>query len=63
MRFRSELLQPPTDDSEATITRIHEVYRTPEGTIEGEDESIAELLERGRPRQCNLPLFANTISE
>jgi hypothetical protein len=30
MRFRSELLQPPKDDSQATLMRIYDVYMTPE---------------------------------
>ena len=47
MKFRSELLQAPQDDSEATITKIYDVYRTPAGSIQGEGESIAEVLENG----------------
>jgi hypothetical protein len=46
MRFRSELLQPPAEDSETTLTRIYDVYRAPAGHIEGQDEDIAEILER-----------------
>lgn len=46
MRFRSELLQPPNDDSEATLTRIYDVYRTPAGHIEGQDEDLTEILEQ-----------------
>jgi len=45
MRFRSELLRPPAEHSEATITRIYDVYRTPAGSIEGEGQSMAEVLE------------------
>jgi hypothetical protein len=45
MRFRSELLQPPREDSEATLTRIYDVYRTPAGSIEGEGQSMAEVRE------------------
>jgi hypothetical protein len=45
MRFRSELLQPPSDDSEATLRRIYDVYRTPSGSIEGDGEDIGEVLE------------------
>jgi len=47
MRFRSELLQPPREPSEATLTRIYDVYMTPDGIIEGEQQSIPEVLERG----------------
>jgi hypothetical protein len=36
--------QPPSDDSEPTLTKIYDVYRTPAGHIEGE-EDIAEILE------------------
>jgi hypothetical protein len=32
MRFRSELPQPPSGDSEATLRKIHDVYRTPAGS-------------------------------
>jgi hypothetical protein len=46
MRFRSELLRPPAEVSEITLTRIYDVYRTPEGHIENQDEDIAEILER-----------------
>jgi len=47
VRFRSELLQPPSDDSEATLRRIYDVYKTPSGSIEGEGEDIREVLECG----------------
>ena len=47
MRFRSELLQPkpPDDDSEATLTTIYDVYRSPDGHIAGEGQSMAEVVE------------------
>ena len=47
MRFRSELLQPPptSNDSEATLTEIYPVYRSPDGHIAGEGQSMAEVLE------------------
>jgi hypothetical protein len=50
MRFRSKLLQPRPDDSEPTLTKILDVYRTPEGHIEGQDENMAEILERDYAR-------------
>lgn len=45
MRFRSELLQPPKNDSPATLTRIYDVYMTPDGRLDGEGETVAEQLE------------------
>jgi hypothetical protein len=42
MRFRSELLQPPSDEAEVSITKIYDVYRTHDGRIEGEDEDIGD---------------------
>jgi hypothetical protein len=48
MRFRSELLQPPKDDSEATLTEIYPVYRSPDGHIAGEDDDLGDILDRGR---------------
>ncbi len=47
MRFRSELLQPPADGSEAALTKIYDVYRTPDSSVEGEGEDVADILERG----------------
>jgi hypothetical protein len=42
MRFRSELLQPPpSNDSEAILTKIYDVYRSPDGHI-AEDEEDEE---------------------
>ncbi len=38
MRFRSELLQPPKKDSKAFLTRIYDVYRSPDGHIAGDEE-------------------------
>ena len=42
MRFRSELLQPqpPSNDSEATLTKIYDVYRAPDGHIAGDEYDI-----------------------
>lgn len=48
MRFRSELLQPPKDDSEATITRIYDVFMTPDGRVEGEGDDLGNILDQGR---------------
>lgn len=47
MRFRSELLQPPKDDSEAILTTIYDVYRSPDGHIAG-DEEDDDILDQGR---------------
>ena len=38
MRFRSELLQPPANDSEAFLTKIYDVYRSPDGHIAGDED-------------------------
>lgn len=43
----SSALQPPSDDSEATLRRIYDVYKTPSGSIEGKGEDIREVLECG----------------
>jgi hypothetical protein len=48
MPFRSKLLQPPADGSEAALTKIYDVYRTPAGRIEGEGEDVADILDQGR---------------
>ena len=48
MRFRSELLQPPKDDSQATLTRIYEVYMTPGGRVESESDDLGDILDEGR---------------
>ncbi len=50
MRFRSELLQPPppSNDSEATLTEIYPVYRSPDGHIGGEDDDLGGSLDQGR---------------
>jgi hypothetical protein len=37
MRFRSKLLQRQTA-SEPTLTKIRDVYMTPDGRVEGEDQ-------------------------
>jgi len=47
MRFRSKLLQPRTA-SEPTLTKIHDVYMTPEGRVEAEDERVSTALESAR---------------
>jgi hypothetical protein len=47
MRFRSKLLQPK-EASEPTLTRIHDVYMTPEERVEGEDQPITNALEGAR---------------
>jgi hypothetical protein len=49
MRFRSELLQPPpSHDSEATLTEIYPVYRSPDGHIAGENDEVGDSLDQGR---------------
>jgi len=49
MRFRSELLQPPpSNDSEATLTEIYPVYRSPDGHIAGEDDELGDVLDQER---------------
>lgn len=45
MRFRSKLLQPRSA-SEPTLTKIYDVYMTPDGRVEGEEEDIVESLQR-----------------
>ena len=44
MRFRSKLLQP-RETPEPTLTKIHDVYMTPEGRVEGEDQDMTNALE------------------
>ena len=44
MRFRSKLLQPRSA-SEPTLTKIHDVYMTPDGRVEGEDQATTNTLE------------------
>jgi hypothetical protein len=44
MRFRSKLLQPRRA-SEPTLTKIHDVYMTPDGRVEGEDQATTNALE------------------
>jgi hypothetical protein len=44
MRFRSKLLQPRSA-SEPTLTKIHDVYMTPDGRVEGEDQATTNALE------------------
>ena len=36
MRFRSKLVQP-REAAEPTLMKIHDVYLTPEGRVEGEE--------------------------
>jgi hypothetical protein len=49
MRFRSELLNPPqTHNSEPTLTKIYDVYMTPDGRIEGEGKDLGDILDEGR---------------
>jgi hypothetical protein len=45
MRFRSKLLQPRSA-SEPTQTKIHDVYMTPDGRVEGKEDDLVETLER-----------------
>jgi hypothetical protein len=47
MRFRSKLLQP-REASEPTLTKIHDVYMTPDGRVEGEDQATTNALEGAR---------------
>jgi hypothetical protein len=47
MRFRSKLLQRRTA-SEPTLMKIHDVYITPEGRVEGEDEAMTNALDGAR---------------
>jgi hypothetical protein len=44
MRFRSKLLQPRIA-SGPTLTKIHDVYMTPDGRVEGEDQAMTNALE------------------
>jgi hypothetical protein len=44
MRFRSKLLQRRTA-SEPMLTKIHDVYMTPDGRVEGEDQAMTNALE------------------
>jgi len=48
MRFRSELLNPPPmNNSEPTLTRIYDVYMTPDGRLEGEGKDLGDILDEG----------------
>jgi hypothetical protein len=47
MRFRSKLLQRRTA-SEPTLTKIRDVYMTPDGRVEGEDQAMTNALEGAR---------------
>jgi len=44
MRFRSKLLQLK-DASEPTLLKIRDVYMTPDGRVEGEDQATTNALE------------------
>lgn len=46
MQFRSELLQEPKHRKGSEgLARIYDVYRTPDGHVEGEDTGLARALE------------------
>ncbi len=45
MRFRSKLLQPRSA-SEPTLKKIYDVYMTPDGRVESQEENLVESLER-----------------
>jgi len=45
MRFRSKLLQPPSAP-EPTLTKIHDVYMTPDGRVESKEDDLVETLVR-----------------
>ena len=47
MRFRSKLLQPK-EASEPVLKKVHDVYMTPEGRVEGEDQATTNALEGAR---------------
>jgi hypothetical protein len=47
MRFHSKLLQTRSA-SEPTLTKIHDVYMTPDGRVEGEDQAVTNALEGAR---------------
>jgi len=47
MRFRSKLLQP-RNPAEPTLTKIHNVYMTPDGRVEGEDQAMTNAVEGAR---------------
>lgn len=47
MRFRSKLLQRRTA-SEPMLKEIYDVYMTPEGRVEGEDQAMTNALEGAR---------------
>ena len=47
MRFRSKLLQPRSD-AEPTLMKIYDVYMTPDGRVEGEDQAMTNALEGAR---------------
>jgi len=44
MRFRSKLLQLK-DASKPTLLKIRDVYMTPDGRVEGEDQATTNALE------------------
>lgn len=47
MQFRSRMLQPRRA-SEPPLTKIHDVYMTPDGRVEGEDQATTNALEGAR---------------
>ncbi len=47
MKFRSKLVQHRTA-SEPTVTNMHDVYMTPDGRVEGEDQAMTNAVEGAR---------------
>ena len=45
MRFRSKLLQPRSA-SEPTLTKIYDVYMTPDDPVESKEDDLVETLQR-----------------
>lgn len=56
MRFRSELLQPPSGEPEPVLKKIYDVYRSPDGHIAGDDEDSAPSEEDSGVKQQALKL-------
>ena len=48
MPFRSKLLQRRAAASEPTLTKIRDVYMTPDDGVEGEDQAMINALEGAR---------------
>src|ERR1700756_3646284 len=61
MRFRSELLQPPTYDSEAMLTRIYDVYRTSEKLLTFRFYRTSSAIKKGEQtaQDCEIAGFRN----